>query len=242
MITYRLNTLGLLVLLLLTSGCSLFTRSAELTDNAQWALGNDALVYVQTEPYLIIGPSGREPRTGIVFYPGGKVKPAAYAPLLRGLAAQGYLVVVPDMPLDLAVLGANRARAVLADFPNIRQWVIGGHSLGGAMATGHALRDNHYEAVVLLAAYPTNRRYPDAAPPTLAIFASEDGLVSTEDRVRAERLLPAGSRSVVMTGANHAQFGAYGPQMDDGIATISDVEQWRQTQDLILDFLDGLGL
>ena len=242
MSSHAIRILLLLGALMFTGACSLFSRSVGLTENTQWALGNDALVYVQTEPFLTIAPNGREPLTGIIFYPGGKVKPSAYAPLLRGLAAQGYLVVVPDMPLDLAVLGANRARQVIAEFPAVRQWVIGGHSLGGAMATGHALRDNHYEAVVLLAAYPTNRRYPEAAPPTLAIFASNDGLVTTDDRLKAERLLPRGSRSVILEGGNHAQFGAYGLQMDDGVATISDVEQWRQTQDLILDFLEGLGL
>ncbi|WLD59103.1 alpha/beta hydrolase [Salinispirillum sp. LH 10-3-1] len=242
MSSHTIRILLLLGALMFTGACSLFSRSVGLTENTQWALGNDALVYVQTEPFLTIAPNGREPLTGIIFYPGGKVKPSAYAPLLRGLAAQGYLVVVPDMPLDLAVLGANRARQVIAEFPAVRQWVIGGHSLGGAMATGHALRDNHYEAVVLLAAYPTNRRYPEAAPPTLAIFASNDGLVTTDDRLKAERLLPRGSRSVILEGGNHAQFGAYGLQMDDGVATISDVEQWRQTQDLILDFLEGLGL
>lgn len=235
---------GLLLMLVLAfiSGCSLFTRSVGLTESAQWAMGNDALVYVETEPFLTIAPNGREPLTGIIFYPGGKVLPSAYAPLARGLAAQGYLVVIPSMPLDLAVLSANRARDVIKEFPHVRQWIIGGHSLGGSMATGHALRDNHYEAIVLLAAYPTNRRFSQAAPPTLAIFASEDGLVTTEDRIKAERLLPPGSRSVVLDGGNHAQFGAYGLQSGDGVATLSDVEQWRQTQDLILDFLDGLGL
>ena len=41
----------------------------------------------------------------------------------------------------------------------------------------------------------------------------------------------------VINGGNHAQFGAYGIQSGDGIATISPENQRDQTEKAILDFI-----
>lgn len=238
--TLRLSFLFGLVACL--TGCSLFSSSVQLLPGERWALSDDALVQVILDDDLTLMPQQGRPQTGIIFYPGGKVKPEAYAPLLRPLAREGYLVVVPSMRQDLAILSSHRARAVRALHEDIEHWVIAGHSLGGTVATGQALNANDYAAVLLLAAYPTNRRYPEQGPPTLALFGSHDGLVTEEDRVRAQRLLPPRSTLLVIEGGNHAQFGAYGKQAEDGIATISSAEQWRLSQEAMLDFLDHLGL
>jgi hypothetical protein len=60
-------------------------------------------------------------------------EPAAYAPLMQRLSDGGVLAVIVPMPLDLAVLGINRADDVIEAYPDVDSWVIGGHSLGGAM-------------------------------------------------------------------------------------------------------------
>jgi hypothetical protein len=36
------------------------------------------------------------------------------------------------MPLNLAVFSPNKADEVITDFPEIEEWYIAGHSLGGA--------------------------------------------------------------------------------------------------------------
>lgn len=241
--TLRLGlTFAVWVTLALTSGCGLFSPTASLLDNERWALSDDSLVQVVQDEDVLLLPQQVAPRTGIIFYPGGKVQPQAYAPLLRPLAREGYLVVVPVMRQDLAILSKDRAMDVREMYPEIEQWVLAGHSLGGTVATGHALDEGDYAAVLLLAAYPTQRRYPEDGPPTLLLFGTEDGLVTADDRLRAQRLLPPRSDLQLIAGANHAQFGAYGAQAEDGIATILPTEQWRISQEAMLDFLDHLGL
>ena len=74
------------------------------------------------------------PTAGLIFYPGGKVENTAYAPLLHDLAEGGILCVLVKMPCNLAVLGMNAADGIPECFPEVTDWYIGGHSLGGAMA------------------------------------------------------------------------------------------------------------
>ena len=44
------------------------------------ALQSNGLVMVETEPWLVFQPEGREPTTGLILYPGGRVDARAYAP------------------------------------------------------------------------------------------------------------------------------------------------------------------
>jgi hypothetical protein len=103
----------------------------------------EALGALQSPPQVTVGtvqdwtvfrPTANPTRTGFIFYPGGRVDYRAYAPILRAVAEQGYLVVLVPMPLNLAVFGVERAQTVLSAFPEIKHWAIGGHSLGGSMA------------------------------------------------------------------------------------------------------------
>ena len=48
---------------------------------------------------------------------------------------------------------------------------------------------------------------------------------------------PQGTIMQVIQGGNHAQFGNYGPQPGDGMATISAVDQQRQAADITLRLL-----
>ena len=50
----------------------------------------------------------------------------------------------------------------------------------------------------------------------------------------ANQYLPDSSVKVVIEGGNHAQFGNYGDQRSDGIATISSAEQQKWTIEIIL--------
>ena len=74
------------------------------------------------------------PTAGLIFYPGSKVENTAYAPLLHDLSEDGILCVLVKMPCNLAVLGMNAADGIPECFPEVTDWYIDGHSLGGAMA------------------------------------------------------------------------------------------------------------
>jgi len=44
----------------------------------------------------------------------------------------------------------------------------------------------------------------------------------------------------VIEGGNHAQFGYYGPQKGDGVATVSRDEQQRLTVSAILELVNEI--
>ncbi len=126
------------------------------------------------------------------------------------------------MPLALAVLAPNEALEVMAAYPSVESWAVGGHSLGGAMAA--RLTYTHPEAVdglVLWAAYPASTDDLSSSDVIVtSIYGTLDGL-STGDKIDASRpLLPGDTQWVPIEGGNHAQFGDYGVQSGDGSATI----------------------
>ena len=86
------------------------------------ALASDAVVSVEMGRVAAFQPVGQEPKTGLVLYPGGRVDYRSYAPLARAIAAQGYLVVIPRMPLNLAVLAPERATEIIEGYPEIEAW------------------------------------------------------------------------------------------------------------------------
>jgi pimeloyl-ACP methyl ester carboxylesterase len=203
------------------------------------ALVPDARVAVDTSPWLVFRPVDRAPTVGLILYPGGRVDPRAYAPAARTVAEQGYLVAIVPVPLNLAFFAPNRAAAVMAAFPSIERWAVGGHSLGGAMAASFA--HGNPEAVhglVLWASYPA--RSADLARRRLAvssIYGTRDGL-ATRDQIEASRpLLPPDTRWVAVQGGNHAQFGWYGPQSGDNAAAISREVQQAQVVSATLELL-----
>lgn len=191
--------------------------------------------------WTVFAPEG-EPIAGVVFYPGGLVDPVAYAPLLRRLADGGVLAVLVPMPLDLAVFGIGRAADVIAAYPNVDTWAIGGHSLGGAMAAEFVKGNpTAVAAIVLLASYPAASTDLSELPiRAVSTYGSENGQTPPEGFEGAMVRLPPGSELVEIEGGNHAGFGHYGPQAGDGVAAIDHEEQQRQTAETVLAFLRDL--
>jgi len=225
--------LGLLFLLLLLALASFViwaSMSSSPMPEALVALQSDAQVQVEAEGWLIFRPVGGERAVGLILYPGGRVDPRAYAPPARAIAAEGYLVVVVPMPLNLAFFGPDRAAEVMAAFPEVEHWAVGGHSLGGAMAArfvhGHP---SAVQGLVLWASYPAASDDLSARElAAVSIYGMRDGL-ATEEKIAASRpLLPAETRWVAIEGGNHAQFGWYGPQSGDPPAAISREAQQRE--------------
>jgi dienelactone hydrolase len=208
------------------------------------ALESDARVEVQTEPWLIFEPGEQDPTTGLILYPGGRVDARAYAPTARDIAREGYLVVIVPMPLDLAFFAPDRALEVIAAFPNVETWAVGGHSLGGAMAARLAYQNPAaVQGLVLWAAYPAASDDLSQRPLGVAsIYGTRDGLATGEEIAASRSLLPADTQWVAIEGGNHAQFGWYGPQPGDNEATVSRAEQQEQVLEatlLLLRHLEG---
>ena len=238
-----LKRLGLAVLILLVVAVAGFVIWAEMPlgpmPEALTALQSDAQVEVNMDPWLTFTPAAQA-ATGLIIYPGGRVDARSYAPLAHQIAAAGYLVIIPPMPLNLAVFAPGRAAEVMAAHPEIQRWVIGGHSLGGSMAANFVYKNPGMMAgLVLWASYPAdNNALTEFDLPILSIYGTEDMGI---DGIEASRpLLPAQTEWVVMDGGNHAQFGWYGPQPGDGTATITRSEEQAQILAATLAFLHGI--
>lgn len=176
-------------------------------------------------------------KTGFVFYPGGKVQYNAYEPLLAKLAEKGIACFLVKMPFNLAVFNINGAEKVLNQFPEIENWFIGGHSLGGSMAASF-LGKNQFDikGLILLASYSTVD-FSEVDIKLLSIFGSEDGVLNLEKYTENKSHFSKNAKEVVIEGGNHAGFGFYGPQKKDGKASISSINQIEQTARLILEFI-----
>lgn len=217
------------------------TSTAEPEPVAFAALESDELVRVIEDDGYVFEPTAGA-RLGLIFYPGGRVDPASYAAFARQIAESGYLVVVPELRLNLAVLEANAAKDIISAHPEIEQWAIGGHSLGGAMAAQFAA-DNPgaVSGLSLWAAYPPgDTDLSDAELATVSVFGTRDGLTSLDDIDQSRPRLPPSTDFVAIDGGNHAQFGDYGPQTGDNPATISADAQRRQTVEATVRMLASI--
>jgi dienelactone hydrolase len=194
------------------------------------SLESDQEVRVSSGEWYTFEPTTQTPTSGLILYPGGRVDPRAYAAVARGIAAEGNLVVIVPMPLNLAFFGTEKASDVIAAHPEIEHWVIGGHSLGGAFAAEYvAGRPDMVDGLVLWAAYPADNNDLSRFDGTVfSIYGTLDGVATEDEVVSALRRLPPQTRWIPIDGGNHAQFGAYGQQSGDSEPGITRAEQQAQ--------------
>jgi len=214
---------------------------------AQSCLTSPDGINIQFEKYgLVLTPCvENDPpakNMGVIFYPGGRVHHLAYLPVLQRLVCFGYPVFLVRMPCYMAVFDYQRAGKVMAMHPEVSNWAIGGHSLGGAMAAHYAARHpKRFRGLFLWGAYPSERdNFSTLGLPVQMICAECDGITTQEkvDRVRAQ--LPADVRWMEIEGGNHAQFGDYGPERKDSPAKLSANMQWDMIAGEMGSFLAGI--
>ena len=218
-----------------------WARQVVPTDrSAKFALDSDEAVAVTQGDWIEFRPRDTDSATGVIFYPGGKAEPVAYAPMLHALAARGFLVVLCPMPLNLALLGSERAARVMPRFPEIKRWVLAGHSLGGVMAAEFAERHAAQVAGLLLwASYPaafTNLAGQHLA--VLTIFGTMDALATPTRIAQARWHLPPQSAYVPIKGGDHWGFGNFDPKLS--VAAIPREAQHTEILDATQAFLERL--
>jgi hypothetical protein len=220
---------GLLTMILLGGAGFIIWASmpSQPMPEAVAALVADDQVSVDDQTWWVFKAANSDPRSGLIFYPGGRVDARAYAPLARSIAESGYLVVIVPMPLNLAIFGSNRAQEVIDTYPGVQRWAIGGHSLGGAMAARFAYQNPaSVQGLVLMASYPASSDdLSDYDLKVLSIYGTQDAVMAGGSIEDSRALLPDDTRWKAIEGGNHAQFGWYGSQSGDGQATISRREQ-----------------
>ena len=185
---------------------------------------------------IVLAPASGGSTTGLVFIPGAKVDPWAYAAKLSGLVDDGITVVITKPTLNLAFFDLRPLDAFTSLAPGVDTWMVGGHSLGGVRACQLAA---DADALVLFGSYCATDLSASGLP-VLSIGGAEDGLSTPEKIADARDLLPADADVVEIAGASHASFGDYGPQAGDGIPTISDAEMTAELTALVEPFATAL--
>lgn len=235
--------LGLLIVVVLAVFGSFVWAETPLkaAPEALSALGSDSNVTVTVDDsYIAFEPANANPTTAFVFYPGGRVDYRAYAAPLHKIAAQGFLVILLPVRLNLAFFDVNAADRAIMDFPQIRHWVVGGHSLGGVASALYASKKNSLAGIIFWASYPADESLKNTKMKVLSIYGTQD--MGGMDRFVASRtILPADAQFVVIDGGNHSQFGDYGFQPGDKQATITRADQQSQVVDETVKFLRSIG-
>jgi len=186
---------------------------------------------ITTENDMVIFHSGNDDGVALIFYPGAKVEAIAYDPLLEKISDMGVTCVLIKMPFNLAFFGSDAADQVYDKLPQIRNFYIGGHSLGGAMASNYMSKhQNKLSGLILLGAYI----YGDVDPSkVLTMYGSNDKVIDRSQITYKENVQ-------VIEGGNHAYFGNYGVQKGDGTASITREDQQDTAAEAIVEFINNL--
>jgi len=187
----------------------------EVRDN-----GTDVIEVQVAFPALDTGEAlpGRHP--GLVFVQGGLVPASRYRWQALALARRGYVVAVPEHPLDLAFFSIGTGEAarrlllapprgsVLDGRVDPARLAVAGHSLGGVVAMKLALQGG-FQAVALEASFPAGADAPGLpafAHPSLSLAGALDCSAKL-DAVRAGwGGLPGPTALQVLAGVTHYQF------------------------------------
>lgn len=194
--------------------------------NCEPALTTDETITVKdTDDFITFEP--KEYDTGIIFYPGGKVEAESYAPLCRKWSEEGIYVVIVKMPYNLAILDEDKASEVTNN--KVEHWYMAGHSLGGVCASDYISEHvDAFDGLILLASYST-KDLSDSELKVLSIYGSNDEVLNKDSYSKNRDNLPSNTMEEIIFGGNHCQFGSYGYQDGDGMASISREEQWKMT-------------
>ncbi|MGF7117183.1 alpha/beta hydrolase [Methanobacterium oryzae] len=237
-----IGIIALAIILIAAAGFIFYVSDYYHADNTALAALKSTNSYTvnNTDDSITFTPTKNKSNTGIIIYPGGKVQAESYSVIASKLASEGYTAIIVKMPFNLAFFGADKADDVIADYPEIETWVIGGHSLGGVFASDYAVdNQDKIKGVIYLAAYPSSNA-SNATFKTLSIRGSLDNLTTSEDIEKNKNKFPANTTFITINGGNHYNYGNYRVQTGDNNSTITREQQQEQTVNAILEFLKNL--
>ncbi|MGD9676954.1 MAG: alpha/beta fold hydrolase [Vulcanibacillus sp.] len=225
---FKITLITIISFVILSGGAFLIYASDyyKADDVAIPVMQGDSTMRVQ-DNLIILSPTIPSD-TALIFYPGAKVEYIAYLPILEKIKQNlGITCILVKMPFNMAIFDTNAADKIIDQFPDIEKWYIGGHSMGGAMASDYASKhQDKVEGLILLGAYIYGG-YP--AENSLTVYGTFN--TSVAEKINYTENI------VVIDGGNHAQFGNYGKQKGDPDATISSEEQQDITVEAIREFL-----
>lgn len=240
--------LGAIAFVGFTGWCLIAYRA---TEEARRALleGADGVMVTRGEAHWKFTPASGQPSqtVGLMFFAGSLVDPVAYAPMARAVATNGFPVLLMELPWRGAFGGADggivldQARNAAGKVEAVRQWVIAGHSKGGAVAARFVDEDaTHVAGLVLIGtSHPRDFDLSGTQVAVTKVLGTRDGVAEVEKSERNRSKVPASTRWVLIEGGNHSQFGHYGFQPGDWRASISREEQQKQTVAAVVEALEA---
>jgi pimeloyl-ACP methyl ester carboxylesterase len=215
----------------------------------QALIPDDQVQVTRAEGHWLFMPRAVTSQTaGLLFFPGGLVEAAAYAPLTRAAAEAGFPAILVQLPRRGAFGGADdprvlaRARTAIAGLRQVATWVVAGHSRGGVIASRFA-RDGGLSLsglVLIGTSHPRDFSLANLTMPVVKILGTRDCVAEVEKSEANRHLLPPTTRWITIDGANHSQFGWYGFQPGDCWATIDRERQHATTLQAVLEVLSSL--
>lgn len=211
-----LSIIGAIVMVVLTL-VAIWLRPFGATDVALDAMeGSDTVTVSQTGSHILMEPVGVDPPAGLVFYPGARVDARAYANVLTPVVEAGYEVVIVKAPVGIAFFSTSFAQGWISDHPDIDTWAVGGHSLGGVVASTSVAGDRPVSGLVFFASYPLTDLSDRSEVAVSSIYGLNDAIAEPSRIEESAADLPGTAVFVPIEGAIHSDFGDYGLQPGDG--------------------------
>ena len=180
---------------------------------------------------------GLNTKAAFIFYPGAFIDHLAYQPLMAALAHRGVMCVLLKVSSFFPFLSSYRADGIKEKFPEIKNWYISGHSLGGVSSSFYSIKHlDDFKGMIFLGAYIIIN-FIETKLKVLSIYGSEDKVLKMKNYKKFKSLLPKDLVEFVIEGGCHSYFGMYGIQSGDGTPKISNEEQIEITADKISEFI-----
>jgi pimeloyl-ACP methyl ester carboxylesterase len=147
------------------------------------------------------------------------------------------------MPLQLAILGINKADDVIAAFPDIQSWSLAGHSLGGSMAARYALNHPQLLDGLLLWDSYSDKDLTGSGLAVAMIHRSDKSLQPPESYIKYLPMLPEDTRYVPIVGGNHLNFGSFiagRMYRDEPPAELAHDTQIERVARATINFMDSI--
>jgi hypothetical protein len=170
-----------------------------------------------------------------LFYPGAKVESDAYAPLMYELAKDGVSSFFFEAPFHLQFFDINQALKAYPLYPESASFVMGGHSLGGAIMPKFVQRHpERIKGMAFLASYTVDD-FSSSDLSAISIYGENDHVMKKNRYEECKKNLPAKSEEHIIKGGNHGGFAKYGHQNGDGeLLTLTQIEE---TASLLASFV-----
>jgi hypothetical protein len=173
---------------------------------------------------------------GFIYYPGAYINSQSYAYFAQQLSLRSQKpVFILKFITGLAIVNSNKACDVINYYPNIKKWILLGHSLGGTAACSFLSESNNdnIKGLVLFASYPS-KNISTIKTKILSIIGSQDCILNKCKYDESKKFLPIDTTYKIIEGGNHCQFGNYGFQCGDCVANIGYIKQQSDSIDMII--------